>query len=627
MPGKIFINYRREDSRADARSIYQRLERSFGAPQLFMDVDSIEKGRDFTKVLDAHLADSDVMLTIIGRHWLGACDENGQRRLDDPGDFVRLEVANALKRDIAVIPVLVDGARMPKAAQLPDDMKLLANRQASMVTHENFARDIEGLERDLKVLLGHKPRWRSMAAAVGAVVFAIGAASYHFNIPPWPVQISELLAPIDAPARTAGADQGQHEIVAAAQADARRRQQETAEAQRKAAEEADRVRRAAAESDRQRQEAAAAAARKKADEAERQRLAEAEVRRAAEVQAKKLRDETASKQRDAEAKSKAEEEHQRTVTANAEEQRKALQAAATPKEPTPSPSQQPASPDHETGAVKADLPREIATLEMPAAPLGTPRPDRPLSVSEEKLLRSGESFRECAGCPEMVVVPAGEFSMGSDENSESPRHQVKIEAPIAIGKYEVTFAEWDQCVEENGCKDKPDDAGWGRGTRPVIHVSWVQMTEQYLPWLSSKAGRAYRLLTEAEWEYAARAGSTTKYWWGDDIGRKHANCKGCGGEWDGRRTAPVGSFPPNAFGLHDMSGNVWERVMDCANNTYRGAPSDGSPWLSGRCSDRVIRGGSWFIGPHYVRSTNRDSDPAAYHNSNVGFRVARTLAH
>lgn len=175
MAGKIFISYRRDDARADARSIYQRLERTFGARRLFIDVDTIERGRDFTKVLDQYLSDCTVMLPVIGSKWLSAKTDEGHRRLDDPADFVRLEIAKALARDIPVIPILVDGARMPKAADLPDDLKPLAKRQASTVGHETFPRDLDSLERDIKKLQKGAPRrslwWIAVAAVAAALLF------------------------------------------------------------------------------------------------------------------------------------------------------------------------------------------------------------------------------------------------------------------------------------------------------------------------------------------------------------------------------------------------------------------------------------------------------------------------
>ena len=143
--------------------------------------------------------------------------------------------------------------------------------------------------------------------------------------------------------------------------------------------------------------------------------------------------------------------------------------------------------------------------------------------------------------------------------------------------------------------------------------------------MRGKTGKSYRLLSEAEWEYVTRAGSTTPYWWGDDIGENKANCDGCGSRWDNRQTAPVGSFPPNGFGLHDTAGNVWEWVEDCWNDSYEGAPEDGAAWTEGKCSSRVLRGGSWYINPRFLRSASRGGSDSGFRNYGIGFRVARTL--
>ena len=225
-------------------------------------------------------------------------------------------------------------------------------------------------------------------------------------------------------------------------------------------------------------------------------------------------------------------------------------------------------------------------------------------------------------------IPAGSFRMGDIQggggSDEKPVHRVRIKA-FLLGKTEVTFAQWDACVAAGGCSHKPSDDGWGRDSRPVIDVSWKDITEQFIPWLNKVTGKRYRLPTEAEWEYAARAGSETKYSWGNSIGRNKANCDGCGSRWDDSKTAPVASFAANAFGLYDMHGNVWEWTQDCWNGSYRGAPSDGTAWLSGDCSWRVLRGGSWYNFPGNLRSADRGwytSDDRNYYN---GFRLARTL--
>ena len=258
----------------------------------------------------------------------------------------------------------------------------------------------------------------------------------------------------------------------------------------------------------------------------------------------------------------------------------------------------------------------------------------------------GEVFRDCEACPEMVVVPSGSFMMGSPESDENwvpwegPQHRVTIDYPFAVGVYEVTFEEWDACVVAGGCDGyEPDDEGWGRGRRPVIKVSWDDAWA-YADWLTEQTGEEYRLLTEAEWEYVARAGTSTAWYWGKSSQQQcqHANGYDAFGhaahgfDWSyvGCRdrqahTAPVGSFRPNTFGLHDVLGNVWEWVDDCWNEDYEGAPTDGRSWYEGDCSQRVLRGGSWFDPPWSLRSARRISRSAGHSLFYFGFRVARTI--
>jgi len=209
---------------------------------------------------------------------------------------------------------------------------------------------------------------------------------------------------------------------------------------------------------------------------------------------------------------------------------------------------------------------------------------------------------------------------------EGPQHEVAIPKPFAVARFDVTFDEWDACVADGGCDGYiPPDQGWGRGRRPAINMSWDN-SQAYVVWVSRKTGKAYRMLTEAEWEYAARAGSTTVYYWGDEIGKGNANCDGCGSKWDNQQTSPVGSFAANAFGLYDMAGNVWQWVQDCYHESYIGAPADGSAWISVDCSRRVIRGGSWISLPQLLRSAGRFRNSADSRGNLLGFRVARTLA-
>jgi formylglycine-generating enzyme required for sulfatase activity len=261
---------------------------------------------------------------------------------------------------------------------------------------------------------------------------------------------------------------------------------------------------------------------------------------------------------------------------------------------------------------------------------------RMLSPEVERALKPLEPFRECIkDCPAMIVIPAGSFTMGSPESEmgrlprEGPQHDVKIAKRFAVSRFEVTWDDWDACVNYGDCANNISDSIWGHGARPVINVTWEE-AKQYVAWLSGMTGQTYRLLTEAEWEYAARAGTSTAYPWGDEIGNGNANCNGCGSKWaDDEKTAPVGQFPANAFGLHDMNGNVWEWVEDCYQSNYNGAPTDGLAFIFPDCPNRVVRGGSWSWwqnSTQSARSASRDNYATKNtRRSFVGFRVARTL--
>ncbi len=248
----------------------------------------------------------------------------------------------------------------------------------------------------------------------------------------------------------------------------------------------------------------------------------------------------------------------------------------------------------------------------------------------------GRIIRDCDVCPEMVVVPPGSFMMGSPDSEagrdsdEGPQHRVTIDYAFAVGVYEVTFEEWDACVRAGDCGGyEPDDYGYGRGRHPVTNVSWDNAW-RYADWLTAQTGEEYRLLSEAEWEYVARARTETARYWGDS---ESEQCRYANGDDDDlscsdgyfEKTAPVGSFQPNGFRLYDVLGNVWEWVDDCWNEDYEGAPFDGSTWYRGDCSQRVLRGGSWNYDPDYLRSALRSWLQAGYRNDLNGFRLARTI--
>jgi formylglycine-generating enzyme required for sulfatase activity len=472
MSTKVFISYRREDSGFAARGVHDRLEREFGRDSLFMDVDAIPLGMDFVEVLSTEVAKCDVLLAIIGSNWVEALDEEGNRRLDSEHDFVRIEIAAALRRNIPVIPIVLEGTRVPKAERLPDDLKALARRQGLDVSHASFRTDMDRLVHALRQM---------SSRSVG-------------------------------PAAARQEEQG-----------------------------------------------------------------------------------TASRP-------------DRRVARSREDELRAQ------------------------GRVKVD------------APIVHGAPDGWFMPGAGKQ----EWFKDHGLGPEMLVVPAGEFIMGSSPSEiaalkkeyssnwfdcEGPQRIVKFKAPFSVGRFAVTFDEWDACVSDGGCEGyRPGDHGWGRGSRPVINASWDD-AQAYVAWLSRKTGKAYRLLSEAEWEYAARAGTTTVFWWGDRISTAQANYDGNytfrGGAKGEYRvmTIPVDSFEPNPWGLYNVHGNVSEWVEDAWHADYSGAPKDGSAWLqSGDASRRVVRGGSWSIIPQNLRAANRARYSTVSRDGSFGFRVARTLS-
>ncbi len=288
--------------------------------------------------------------------------------------------------------------------------------------------------------------------------------------------------------------------------------------------------------------------------------------------------------------------------------------ADPPAEPEAEPDP-PADGEAEPTAAGSGLPPVLVTRAVDRETLVETEPRQP-----------GETFRDCTTCPEMIVIPAGSFVMGSPPGDdgfykdERPQREVTIDRPFAVGVHEVTFAEWDACVAAGACNGyRPNDEEWGRGTRPVINVSWHD-AQAYVNWLSDHTGHPYRLLSEAEWEYATRAGTTTRYWFGDQILAGNANFN-----MGVMRTTDVASYAPNPWGLYNVHGNVWEWVQDCWHPSYAGAPVDGSARETPDCDRRVLRGGSWLVDGRNVRAAIRNRDVAADRDFLTGFRVARDL--
>jgi len=271
------------------------------------------------------------------------------------------------------------------------------------------------------------------------------------------------------------------------------------------------------------------------------------------------------------------------------------------------------------GAVARSPLAKTSTVKHPA-----PAGEKPLVI------------KDCRDCPEMVAVPAGEFMMGSPQTElhrgAEAQHTVTILRAFAVSRFEITTAEWDACLKDGGCGGDKPDAPWGRASRmPVVNVSWNNATA-YADWLSRKTGHRYRLLSEAEWEYAARGGSKDAFAFGPKLSAGQANFDASSktelnpkGPMRGMAVA-VGSFKPNAFGLYDMHGNVWEWVEDCWNDEYGPAlPRDGQPALTGDCGGRILRGGSWEDGAADLRAAARVASAATDRSWSDGIRVAREL--
>ncbi len=483
----IFVGYRRDDTADVAGRIFDALEARFGRDRVFKDVDNIPVGANFGDYIKTILPRCRVALILMGPHWIGAQDRAGRRRLEDPDDWVRVEIETALATPgLQVVPVLVNGAQMPRPDELPTSLQPLLQLNAAVIRRDpDFRHDIDRLGTALR-------------ASVRTGLLDLGAV---------------------------GRKQVEHSV-----------------------------------------------------------------------------------------------------------------RAQTSSQPETEPS---------TGSRKVGLWFGVVGLAALAgvslfafAPLSdflaSTRGAAPAiesgtvstSVLQNSADRNGQPFRDCETlCPEMVIVPSGSFTMGSDDASrdadEHPAHIVTI-ARFAVAKYETTFAEWDACADAGVC-NAVSDGNWGRGNNPVINVSWAD-AQTYVRWLSQRTGKAYRLLSEAEWEYVASGSTRTRFWWGDAnpscgaAAPNGANFHPCN-----RRTTPVGSYAANPYGLYDVHGNVFEWVQDCYGLHYAVAPPDGAAFESSNCRTRVVRGGTWYLPGQDMQTTNRWMQLAQVGSNEVGFRVARSL--
>lgn len=272
-------------------------------------------------------------------------------------------------------------------------------------------------------------------------------------------------------------------------------------------------------------------------------------------------------------------------------------------------------------AAEAPTTKAVQQQARPAPAVPPPVPP----AASGKTTTTGSEINDCPACPALISVSPGSFTMGSNSSdpSEKPAHQVTVNTSFAIGKYEVTVQQWNACADASACP-RITQAANTNPTAPMRDVSWDD-AQQYVKWLSTVSGKPYRLPTEAEWEYAARGGTNTRYWWGEQMLTGKANCKDCGQPWRVDGPANVGTFAANPYGLYDMNGSVWEWVSDCWHNSFKDAPVDGRAWDQPNCSVRVIRGGSWREGANYMVSSTRFKYDASVRHSQNGFRVARSI--
>ncbi|MEM7251946.1 MAG: SUMF1/EgtB/PvdO family nonheme iron enzyme [Pseudomonadota bacterium] len=495
----IFISYRRGPTTDFAGRIQRSIEDAFPDEEYFFDIDAIPAGVDFHDYIDRWINRADICVAVISADW------NDEGQLENPDDFVRIELEAAVRNETPIIPVTVGDTADLSQTKLPEALRSIARRQAVRVHSDRMRTDVQPL---------------------------ITGIEHHLGLDDGSITTSEPPGSDSqyGPATGAGAvesaptffSQGTIRLFAVA-------------------------------------------------------IATAAIAGAAGY---RFAQESSGSGMDA--------EH---TQLRGENERLRLRVVS--------------------------LTEKLAE----AKPHANPATSTPGRVFNDRLANGGHG-------PAMVVVPAGPFMMGSPDNEaqrqddEGPQRRVRIKA-FAMSKYEVTFAEYDAFAKATGRK-RPDDRGWGRATRPAINVSWGDAVA-YVTWLSKQTGKTYRLPSEAEWEYAARAGTSTRYWWGDDVGRGNANCDGCGSKWDNKRTASVGRFTANPFGLHDTAGNVWEWTMDCYLANYQGGPADGTAREDGECTHRVVRGGGWDADPQFLRSADRSGGLPGVAGDVVGFRVARAL--
>lgn len=639
MAGKIFINYRRGDDPGFTQALYMRLEDEFSAADLFMDVEGhIKPGDDFVEVLGEQVAASDILLVVIGPRWDALLDA----RQGSPDDFVAIEIKAALDQGKRLIPVLVGGADMPRSDGLPESIRALARRNAVGLRPERFKSDCQGLVNALKDGLASAERERE-----ARTVTERRAAEAE----------RKALEAEEAARVAANEERARRQAVAGLSAEEIRKAEELAnwdfiKSRGNTQVLRDHLARFPGG-------VTALYATTRIEEQLWAGLGDApsltELRAFIDefpngANAKTAATHIALLEKDVAAAQAS--ERQRLWDAEAWS---ALAASKNigaieaflrdrPNGPYSNAAQARISElrrgaggfrrGHFIGAsaialmVGAVAAAWFYFHQLRLLPTFWNISASTITSLGEQTLKPGQMFRECPSCPEMIVVPAGTFSIGSPSAEvgrspdEGPQRKVIFRQNFAMGKYEVTFDEWDACVAHNGCQNVATDSTSVRGRRPIANVNWND-AKQYAGWLAKVTGKAYRLPSEAEWEYAARAGSAGRFSFGEDEAqiRLHA--------WNQTSSyghaESVGAKKANAYRLHDMLGNVWEWVEDCWASNYNGLPVDGTARDSGECLIRGARGGMWLNGVAQLRSASRGNFATSSRAEYLGFRVARTI--
>jgi formylglycine-generating enzyme required for sulfatase activity len=495
----------------------------------------------------------------------------------------------------------------PKIEDMDAEFKVLKNARLRQQPDAS-SKNLGTLKQGSRIIVTGKvidSNWYRIETADGKSGFVFGKLIAETQ------RDAEQAAAEQAAAEKAAAEKAAAATAAAAAAREAERKAAAAEAERKAAEKA-----AAEEAARMAAEKAAAeeAARKATEKA------------AAEEAARKAADKAAAEKAARKAADKAAAEEVARKAAAKEAARKAVAEEAARKAAAKEAARRAAAEEAaRKAAAAAAAARKAAQKAAAEAKVAESARRAAQSKAAGTKPSAVKTFKDCDACPEMIALPAGSFTMGSKSGdlSEAPPHRVHIGYSFAISRFEITAAEWKACFTDGGCDYLPKRKGMTAAS-PVHNLSWLD-ARQYVKWLSKKTGKKYRLPSEAEWEYAARAGTKTEYWWGNAVGEGNANCKNCGGDWNRKRPAVVDSYGANPFGLQGMNGSVWEWVADCWFDSYKGAPHDGSARDRKDCQSRVLRGGSWRNDASYARSAGRftyDHDVRYVLN---GFRVVRSM--